>query len=141
MHIEKLTCSSCGSNQLDEIAPGRFQCPYCQASYFIDFDPNTGVLQDARVKGDAQSTQVFAVHGKMTVKGDANRIVLKDSAAARNMISEGGPSASTLSSSKLPHSRRSSFPSLFQFMRTMEARIDIPVDALPVAVELPDSLI
>ena len=80
MQIEKLTCSSCGSSQLEETGPGRFQCPYCQASYFIDFDPSTGVLQDARVKGDAQSTQVFAVHGKMTVKGDANRIVLKDSA-------------------------------------------------------------
>ena len=81
MQIEKLTCSSCGSSQLDEIGPGKFQCPYCQASYLIDFDPNTGELGDALIKGDAQFTQVFAVHGKMTIKGDANKVVIKESSA------------------------------------------------------------
>ena len=81
MQIEKLTCSSCGANQLEQFGPGRFQCPYCQASYLIDFDPSTGELQDAQVKGDNQSAQVFAVHGKITVRGDANKIVIKKSAA------------------------------------------------------------
>ena len=81
MHIEKLTCSSCGANQLEETAPGRFQCPYCQATYLIDFDPSTGELKDARIMGDAQSTQVFAVHGKLTVTGDANKIWLLESSA------------------------------------------------------------
>ena len=86
MHIEKLTCSSCGSNQLDEIALGRFQCPYCQASFLIDYDPGTGELKDALLKGDAQSTQVFAVHGKLTVKGDANKIwTLENSAEAQHV--------------------------------------------------------
>ena len=71
MHIEKLTCSRCGSNQLDEIALGRFQCPYCQASFLIDYDPGT---------------QVFAVHGKLTVKGDANKIwTLENSAEAQHV--------------------------------------------------------
>ena len=86
MHIEKLTCSSCGSNQLDAIALGRFQCPYCQASFLIDYDPGTGELKDALLKGDAQSTQVFAVHGKLTVKGDANKIwTLENSAEAQHV--------------------------------------------------------
>lgn len=86
MHIEKLTCSSCGSNHLDEVAPGRFQCPYCQASFLIDYDPGTGELKDALLKGDAQSTQVFAVHGKLTVKGDANKIwTLENSAKAQHV--------------------------------------------------------
>lgn len=78
MLIEKLTCSSCGSSNLDEIGSGKFQCPYCQTVYLIGFDPSTGELEDAQIKGDAQSTQVFAVHGKLTVKGDANRILLKE---------------------------------------------------------------
>lgn len=81
MQLEKLTCSSCGSNQLDETAPGRFQCPYCRASFLIDYDPGTGELKDALLKGDMQSTQVFAVHGKLTVKGDANKIWTLESAA------------------------------------------------------------
>ena len=86
MRIEKLTCSSCGSNQLDEIAPGRFQCPYCQASFLIDYDPGTGELKDVLLKGDAQSTQVFAVHGKLTVKGDANKIwTLQSSTEAQHV--------------------------------------------------------
>ena len=86
MQIEKLTCSSCGSAQLDEIAPGRFQCPYCQATYRIDFDPSTGELADTRLEGDAQSTPVFAVHGKLTVTGDANRIrILESSDAAQHI--------------------------------------------------------
>lgn len=79
MQIQKLTCSSCGSAQLDEVMPGKFRCPYCQTSYFIDFDPSTGELKDAQVKGDAQSTQVFAVHGKLTVTGDANTIRILES--------------------------------------------------------------
>ena len=81
MQIEKLTCSSCGSNQLDETAPGRFHCPYCQASFLIDYDSKSGELKDALLKGDVQSTQVFAVHGKLTVKGDANKIWLLDGSA------------------------------------------------------------
>ena len=81
MQIEKLTCSSCGASQLEQVGPSRFQCPYCQTSYLIDFDPSTGELQDAQVKGDMQSAQVFAVHGKITVRGDANKIVLKKNAA------------------------------------------------------------
>lgn len=81
MQIEKLTCSSCGSNQLDETAPGRFQCPYCQASFLIDYDSATGELKDSLLEGDAQSTQVFAAHGKLTVEGDANKILLLDSSA------------------------------------------------------------
>ena len=86
MRIEKLTCRSCGSNQLDEIAPGRFQCPYCQASFLIDYDPGTGELKDVLLKGDAQSTQVFAVHGKLTVLGDANKIwILENSAEAQHV--------------------------------------------------------
>ena len=86
MKIEKLTCSSCGSAKLDEISPGRFQCPYCQASYLIDFDPSTGELKNAQVKGDGQSTQVFAVHGKLTVIGDANKIrILETSSDAQHV--------------------------------------------------------
>ena len=86
MRIERLTCSSCGSNQLDEIAPGRFQCPYCQATFFIDYDPGAGELKDTLLKGDVQSTQVFAVHGKLTVKGDANKIwILQNSAEAQHV--------------------------------------------------------
>ncbi len=86
MRIEKLTCSSCGSNQLDELAPGRFQCPYCQASFLIDYDSGTGELKDALLKGDVQSTQVFAVHGKLTVLGDANKIwILENSAEAQHV--------------------------------------------------------
>lgn len=80
MQIEKLTCSSCGSSQLDEVGPGRFQCPYCQVNYLIDFDPATKELKDAQVKGDSQTTQVFAVHGKMTVTGDANKVWIMESA-------------------------------------------------------------
>ena len=81
MQIEKLTCSNCGSSLLDEIAPGRFKCPHCQTSHYIDFDPSTGELKDSQMKGDSQSTQVLAVHGKMTVVGDANRIWLMESSA------------------------------------------------------------
>lgn len=86
MQIEKLTCSSCGSNQLDEVSPGKFQCPYCQASFLIDYDSSTGELNDALLEGDAQSTQVFAVHGKLTVEGDANKIwQLESSAEAQHV--------------------------------------------------------
>ena len=86
MKIDRLTCSSCCSNQLDEIAPGRFQCPYCQATFVIDYDPGTCELKDALLKGDVQSTQIFAVHGKLTVKGDANKIwILQNSAEAQHV--------------------------------------------------------
>ena len=81
MQIDKLTCSNCGSGQLGAIGSSRFQCPDCQASYSIDFDPSTSALADALVKGDSQSTQVFAVHGKMTITGDANKVLLKDKSA------------------------------------------------------------
>ena len=81
MQIERLTCSSCGSDQLDETSPGRFQCPDCQASFLIDYDSSTGNLKDALLEGDNQSSQVFAVHGKLTVKGDANKIWLLESSA------------------------------------------------------------
>lgn len=88
MHIEKLTCSNCGSTHLDQIAPGEYQCPYCDATYLIDYDSNTGQLGDAKVMGDHQRTQVYAVHGKLTVTGEHNRIRLMTNAKEAQHIGD-----------------------------------------------------
>lgn len=76
MIIKQLTCSACGANHLQETEPGRFRCEYCDAAYTIDYDGETGELEDASVRGNMLRFPLFAVHGRLLVSGNMNKIKL-----------------------------------------------------------------
>lgn len=78
--MKPLTCSSCAANHL--VNDGDvWRCEYCGATYVIDVGDD-GSLDDAKVSGNMQKAYdvVYAVHGRLTVNGNMNNVILYESA-------------------------------------------------------------